>query len=499
MARDHGYPLVAAGPGPVIPEEVTPPSAGLLVLCVLGGSLVVGVASGLGLTSGVAALAAVALGLAVLDRPVLGGLALAILVPILPGLRRGLPIPGLRLSEALAVGIAVIVLARRRPEESPPWGVFDWLAVAYVGITAVFGAYDAVARGDRLSLDNVDLLLGPVQFLLMYRAVAVTVRRRRARLIALRGILLASIPVSILAILQGLDVGGVQDWLRSLTGTEVFGTYGYAVLKRATGPFPHWHLLGGYLTVVMLVGISLLLHHVGQEVLPRRVMGLVLGLAAAAIVLSVTFTAVFGVVAGGLLLAFATGYVGRLLVWLGCAALIANVLFGSVVSTRLSMQFPDTPGAASSNSFLPETIAYRLEVWHDQFLPSVSGRWMTGYGPGLPPKIEWRHTESLYLTLVLRGGLPLLGVYGAMMWALVEIARRRAANGPPELTAISRALVALVLVLIPMHAVFPYFTTGGLPHLLWALAGIVVGAETRSTHVEARRQGLAGTSHRTSR
>jgi hypothetical protein len=474
-ARAQPYRLLTAIES-AAPADRAPPSATLLTACVLGGSLVVGLGTGLGIVPGVAALAAVAFGLVVLDRPVRGGLVLIAVVPILPGLRRGLPLPGLRLSEALIVGIAAIVLVRGDRDGAPPWGAFDWLAVAYAALTAVIGTVDVMARGDHLTVDNVNLLVGPAQFLLLYRAVAVSVRRHHARVLALRGVFLASIPVSLLAILQQLDVGGIRETMRSLTGSEVFTSYGYELLPRATGPFPHWHLLAGYLVVVLLLGVALVFHRAWLDVLPTWVLATVLVLAAVALVLSVTITAMFGVVAGSLLLGLATGHVGKLLVWAGCAALVMNVAFGSVVTTRLSMQFPSTPGAAS-HSVVPQTIAYRFQVWKDQFLPAVAGRWVTGFGPDLPPNIQWRHTESLYLTLILRGGLPLLAVYLALMWALVATARRRTSAGAPELTAIARAVIALVIVLVPMHAVFPYFTASGMPHLLWALAGLLAGAE----------------------
>ena len=79
---------------------------------------------------GVAAVAAVGAGVAILNRPILGAYVLVACAPTLSGLQRGLPVPGFRLSEVIIVGIAAVVLISAR--ETPRWGMFDWVALTYV-------------------------------------------------------------------------------------------------------------------------------------------------------------------------------------------------------------------------------------------------------------------------------------------------------------------------------------------------------------------------------
>ena len=56
-------------------------------------------------------------------------------------------------------------------------------------------------------------MLGPFQFFLLYRAVAVTAATaRRLRRMVVRWLLLASIPVALLAIAQQLAVPGAASW-----------------------------------------------------------------------------------------------------------------------------------------------------------------------------------------------------------------------------------------------------------------------------------------------
>ena len=62
------------------------------------------------------------------------------------------------------------------------------------------------------------------------------------------------------------------------------------VSPRATGPFDHWTPLAGYLLVILLVGISLLLHGV-DGVLSRPSMLMILALDALGLLLSAELSA----------------------------------------------------------------------------------------------------------------------------------------------------------------------------------------------------------------
>lgn len=99
-------------------------------------SATVGVAAGLGAKTAVAALLGVAVAVIVMVRPVIGAYALVAVVPPVSGLRAGLPVPQLRLSEALILSVGVLLLLLARPGQTPRWRAFDWLAVGYAVATA---------------------------------------------------------------------------------------------------------------------------------------------------------------------------------------------------------------------------------------------------------------------------------------------------------------------------------------------------------------------------
>ena len=82
------------------------------------------------------------------------------------------------------------------------------------------------------------------------------------------------------------------------------------------------------------------------------------------------------------------------------------------------------------------------------------------------------------MTLAVRGGLQLLLAYFALIAVALVALRARAAEGPPERAAVAGALAVATVLLIPPQLVEPYFVTTGMPHLWWALLGLVLaGAE----------------------
>ncbi len=99
------------------------------------------------------------------------GVVLLALVPVLSGLARGTPVPGVRVSELLigAVGLAVLATVR-----GPRMDRVDYAAFAYCGATFALGALDLLGlRAGWISCDAVQTLGGPLLFLLLYRACRV--------------------------------------------------------------------------------------------------------------------------------------------------------------------------------------------------------------------------------------------------------------------------------------------------------------------------------------
>jgi O-antigen ligase/polysaccharide polymerase Wzy-like membrane protein len=448
----------------------------VLILAALAfGSIVVGVAASRGLATGAVAVLAVAVTLWAVRNPTAGAIAIVAIVPALSGMRRGLPVPGLRLSELVAVGFSVMLLAIAGRAQWRSWRAFDWLALGYVVVTLAFGWLDTALRGDSLSGDDLGKMLAPLQFFLLYRAVMVALPRHEDRMRALDWLLAASLAVSVSAMLQALRIPAVDSFLLTFTGVDYSDRLTWAV-PRGNGLFPHWTMLAGYLFAVIAICAALLFGGVRGR---RRTLVLVAVTAASvALVLTVTLGPMLGALAAVIALACWYGRAGRTLMYVAIACALLLVAFQPLLSRRADDQFQSRASSSSDHSLVPNTVSSRVGFWTQQYLPVLQGRWLSGYGPQVPPEVDWKYTESVYIAILLRGGLPLLLLYVGMTVALalmaLDLARRR--DGPADERALGRGVLVLIAVLALIQITAPYFTTTGLPHVWWILAALVAGA-----------------------
>ena len=449
-------------------------------------SLAAGAAVGLSPWAGLVIVLGTGYLLLTLSRPRVGVLVLIGAVPVVSGLRRGFPVPGLRLSEMLIVVTGGVLLVSLHRRQAVRWRAIDWWIAAYTVGGAVIGVVAAAIDGRVGSLD-INTLVGPVQFLLLYRTVLSAARDQETRRAALRLILGVSLPVSAIAIMQQLDLPGVRNFVAYITGGPVFKTWSYNNFPRATGVFPHWHPLAGYLLVVILLAMALMLD--GQQRVARRPMlAGVLAVDAIALVCSVSLTVFFAVAAGALLLGAWYRQFGRILALLATGTAVSLLLFSSLLAARLESQYSgDAAGGA-----VPQTIGYRFQVWRDEYIPAMAGHWVFGYGTGSIPGITWLHTENLYLTLLMRGGVLLILVYAGTMIAIAARARRLLDVPEPERRALVRVLFAVTVILVAINAVFPFLTASGMPQLYWMLPALAF-APLPAGHPALSRSSLART------
>jgi hypothetical protein len=360
----------------------------------IGAAFVIGVGAALGPVAGVGAVLAVAAGLVVMHRPILGAYVLAAGAPALSGLHRGVPIPGLRLTEVMIVGIATLVLV-------------------------------------------------------------------------------TSIRVVLVTMFQQWNVGGTRELLASFAGPEAAAGYASTLddVARASGPFPYWHNLAGYLMLVLLVVVSLL-HEPQQRVLRKPWLFVVLGGAFVALIQTASLAPLLGLIVGSVFIAANVGQAKRLLAWIGIGAIVTTVAFAPVLTGRLEEQYSDS-AATNSQTIVPQTIAFRWEVWTTQFVPVIKENIFLGYGPTLPPRLFFGYQESLYITFLLRGGVILLLVYLAVMGALAARARRLTSSDDTEQRVLARAVFAAVVLLLVIDTIATYFIDSGPAPLLWTLAGLM--------------------------
>lgn len=476
--------------------DVVPLPPWAIILGALGATAVVAALAAKAPLLGIAAAGAVALALWLAQRPLLLAVLVVALVPITSGLKRGLGVPGLKVSEVLVVFGALVILGfAGKVLPGPRWRAWDWAALVYCFGTAAFGVLNSALQQTIMTGDDINTMLGPIQFLLLYRTVAAAFPTAALRVVALRALVLSSIPVSLLAVAQMVGPSFFQNLAVSLTGTGIFITPGYDPVMRATSVFPMWHPLGGYLVVIVLVVVALLLRR-DTEVLPTGWLFFILAIAAASLVFTLTFTILGGAVLGVLVVGWAVKRLKLVVTWLVVGGGAGLVAFFPLIMARLDEQQTATSVTPTAgDSIIPQTILYRLIVWGDQYLPALRGMWATGYGPADPPGISWDHTESGYITLLLRGGIPLL-VAGALAIYLSWRAGRRFLVGATQVSevAIGASVVGLAAILPVINFFFPYFTASGLPQPMWVVWGLLAAA-IGSTATDQRTRSAAAVTH----
>jgi hypothetical protein len=347
------------------------------------------------------------------------------------------------------------------------------MLLAYCSGWLGFGLFDALDLHTGISYTTLDPLLGPFQFLILYRALAVGLRRDSDRRGAVACLLVASLPVDLLAFLQQVRSAAVNRLITHLTGASIFQSYSYQVFARATGPFAHWTVLAGYLMVILLVGFACLVFGVKLPI-SQRFLGVILLLGTVSLILTAEISAIAGTIGGAVVLGIWAGRRKEMLRWLTTGLIVAAVFGGSYFAKRLDNEFASSAGSGR-NAYVPQTISYRWQVWTGQYFPAVAQRPLTGWGQTLPDTISFQFTESQYLTALMAGGIPLLVLLCGEMITLYGVSRRDAQRSDLEDSALPAALgnsvAVCVLVLVPMDAIYPYITSGGLPQALFVAAG----------------------------
>ena len=431
-------------------------SSELLPAVLLIGSLVVGASVLVNPVAPLALAAAAVFFLLARQRPVLGAAVVAGVVPALSGISRGLAGP-LKLSEAVVVLATAAVLL-----QAPEWGRrVSTTDLGLAGFAAV-GAVVATAHvllGDSSVTSLLRFGLQPLLLLLTWYVCSRSVRSAGDLAVVLRTLLLVSVVPAAVALAQAAHVPGVEARLVTLTGSTLL-----TESDRVTGPFPIWHSLAAYLVVVVALGVALLLRR-DQSVLPTPVLGGVTGLAATALLLTLTIAAVVWAVVAVLVIAARARRFGQAAALLAISLGVAGVLFSAPISSRWQEQSTTSVVAVNSSStVVPQTIAYRISVWERDYVPLLGQAVPYGIANELPATAVFRHAENQYLLLLLRGGVPLLL---AAVNALVLVGRDlRRAEGPAASAALG------VLVFLPLAGlVWPYLSNAGLPQVLLGLAG----------------------------
>ena len=391
---------------------------------------------------------------------------------------------GLRIGEvagvplfALLVGVALVVAAvaaRRRLRTLRPTAL-DAVFVAYVVVRVVAERLDSPATG-AMELGTVaDLVVGYAAVWAARLAVgrAVDLPRFLTVLVA------TSVPVSVLAVLQIADVPGVNRLLLATTdsrGLAVRVAEGRDI--RATSTIGHWTNLGGYLLGMITLGCLAL---VTSRTWRRPGLLVVVALAVVAQLATLTFAPLLVTV---VVLAW-TAHRLRLravavVAAVGVAAAVGAVLLGGLVQRRVVAQLSRRSSGSGPTGWLPETVAFRVEVWRRQTLPAIEARPWTGWGNGLyqpgfprPAYLRWVSPESEWLRVAVQAGVPAALVLLALL--LLVLHRARLAARADRAWGVLAVYVVGLMVVSTVHS---HLSDRGTPLVLWVATGLLLARTT---------------------
>ena len=291
------------------------------------------------------------------------GLAIVLaLVAALSGTRRGLLVPGLRISEVLAIGLILYLIlhGKSRLVRGPVAAGLVCYALVTVVVTALHMMTDA-------SLGNATIVtsaLGPSALLTMYAAAAMA--RASSDLLKpfVKYLMVCAAGMGVLGILQMLSVGYVLKATSYLTGSQrILEPLNWKV-SRSIGLFNSWHAYASFMAITLIVAIAV----TASGVLVFRSMRgqlAVMLLILIGLLSSVTFAMIgaVGIVGGYILLRR-----GRVILVVLASFVTAITVGWSPLSPYFSERVAEQE-AGGGDSILPQTVAFRIEVWTRDYLP----------------------------------------------------------------------------------------------------------------------------------
>jgi uncharacterized membrane protein YhaH (DUF805 family) len=222
----------------------------------------------------------------------------------------------------------------------------------------------------------------------------------------------------------------------------------------------------------LLTVAALLLRGVRDVMRPALLIGIGV-IDAVALIETLSIAPIIALVAGVAILGIYFKGVTRVAAGLAVVIIAALLVFGARIDARFTQEYGRAPGTQGS-ALVPQTIQHRYDLWTTQLLPALKGHVTTGYGPALPAQFaNFPYTESLYINLLYRGGVVLLGIFLALAVAMMAAGMRARRDRDPLQKALGPAVVVGVLALLVIGLIESYFTDDGPPQVLWMLLGLL--------------------------
>ncbi len=409
-----------------------------------------------------------------LTRPVFAIYALAFTSPLTSGMARGLVVPFFRPNELILVALiyvaAVTFLARKRPFRFL-WA--DGILLLFLFFRVALPTMVFLFRGEPWGGFAAKTLFGPVQYYIIYRMAVECVEDDGQVRQVLFLMLAASGIVSVVGVLQALQVPGINLFLETWYPSDK-KIFTFLFARRVTSLWAgDWNGVGLYLAMCTMLGLGSF--HLYRRRWRRTTVIVLAVLNLVVVFLTASFTGIICLFLGLIVLLARSPQAKRLVRPLLIASpVVGTVLAGvfwKIIADRFQVQFGDV-----ATTWVPLTFRIRVKMWRDLMWPWVERYWVWGLGPY---RWGWPVEESYYMFLLLKGGILAIGSFFVfIVYTLARLARYF------RFTHRWQGAVALVLWIQLVQVAVAcitgsHFEANGVSEILWLLLGMLMAAELR--------------------
>lgn len=420
--------------------------------------------------AGVLAAAAIVLRLPL--RPIHLVYGLVFLTPFTAAMPRGQIVPFLTANDVLVILATTVALVYTLMEKRNGFLPRPLMLaiIAFVLGTCLGPVVLYQLRGDTLALDDIFSLVSPLKYLLVLWLFAIVPKTAEERAGLVRMMVLSAGVVAIIGLLQAAGIDPVVNLINSVYPSEQ--TSRSLDVGRVTSVLGAWNSLGLFLLSTLLIIAATIVDQTSPR--RRREWVVVAGIVLICLLATNLYSGLLGAALGLVLIKTSDPRGLRSLVPLVVVALLGSVALLPTIVNRAEAQF-------TGDSWIPQTLRFRYEVWTRYFIPEIAQQPLLGVQPTFE-EVEFPHPESQYIYYLYRSGI--LSLIGHVVWMIGTVvwlvsARRREPPGPSRNVNRSLALVSIVLILVSslIGLINPVFTYTASMTFFWMILGLILNAQ----------------------
>lgn len=354
-----------------------------------------------------------------------------------------------------------------RPKHPFP-GLSLVAVTALIAGTVIAPVLSYPLRGVSLTPSYAVSYLAPLQYVGLLWLFSALPRSREHRGKIVQLLIFCASVVALIGILQAFKVTPVLSLLKAWYPSEQLARA--TDLSRATAVFGAWNVLGMF-TVTNIFLVAAVYPYESKR-LYRANMRVALITLLLCLLATNLYSGFLALLLGAALLRrLDSRILGKRVLITGAVAIgVGIVLLLPGLIQRYAFQ-------SGEETFLFQTLQYRVDIWVADFLPFIKENLWWGVSPGFEG-LPFAFPESQYIYLLIRSGL--VGLLAHLTWIVVllvwlrRIYRRRQASFERSLVAV---VITQLVVLSLVGFINPVFTYSGSIDMLWIMLGLIINAE----------------------